>query len=75
MMMLASVVSNESGCVLQNAGPQRGPILMLRQAHYRSVCFNVVIALPSPRLDVNVICQIGGYTLKGSIIWTSTTSK
>ena len=54
-MMLAGVVSNESGCDLQNAGPHRGPILMLNQAHYRSICFNVVIALPSPRLDVNVI--------------------
>lgn len=55
MMMLATVVSCESGCDLQNAGPHRGPILMLSQAHYRSVCLNVVVALPSPRLDVNVI--------------------
>ena len=55
MMMLTTVVSGESGCDLRNAGPQSGPILMLSQAHYRSICFNVVIALPSPRLDVNVI--------------------
>lgn len=55
MMMLASVVSNESGCDLQNAGPHRGPILMLSQAHYQSVCFNVVIALPTPRLDMSMI--------------------
>jgi len=73
--MLASVVSNGCGCDLQNAGPDRGPILMLSQAHNWSVCFNVVVALPSPRLDVNVICQSVGYTLKGCIIWASTASK
>jgi hypothetical protein len=54
-MMLASVISNESGSDFQNAGPHRGPTLMLSQAHHWSICFNVVIDLPSPRLDVNVI--------------------
>ena len=33
MMLLASDVSSESGCDLQNAGPHRGPILMVSQAH------------------------------------------
>jgi len=53
--MLASVVSNESGCDLQNDGLHRGPILMLSQVYYQLICFNVVIALPSPKLDENVI--------------------
>jgi hypothetical protein len=53
--MIASVVNKECGCDLQNVRLNRGPILMLSHAQYQLICFNAVIVLLSPRLDVNVI--------------------